>query len=161
MNVFTCLLIVASSFILSVARCDLTGMYVVVYQIFNTLFLGVGIGPWLIFAGGSINAGDTLPSSVVDMFNVLTSQTMTATLSVARMFLSSAIVNSNLYTDLLQPRALFIGGEQQGFGTAYNTIDEFDLNTLSWTSGEISLSSARVNLGVASYQQTVIVAGGT
>lgn len=109
-------------------------------------------GSQIAFAGGSTyytgvgNAAEQ-PSNAVDIYNMGTNQWSTATLSVARNFLTAVSCGTKLF---------FAGGyDGQQFS---NVVDIYDVSAGTWTTANLSV--ARGFLAAASSGNTVVFAGG-
>jgi hypothetical protein len=115
-------------------------------------FAVASAGSKIVFAGGStyytgIGNFTEQPSAAVDIYDIGTDTWSTATLSVARNFLTATASGTKLF---------FAGGYN---GTTYsNVVDIYDVSSGAWTTA--TLSAARGFLAAAAAGNDVLFAGG-
>ena len=103
----------------------------------------IGVGSKVLFAGGEI--GQTLPSDVVDIYDVSTNTWAVSHLSKPGMFFSTATCGNKVF---------FAGG----FTNALSNVDIYDASTESWSAA--SLSAPRGGVTVFSGNNKVYFTGG-
>jgi hypothetical protein len=109
-------------------------------------------GNKIVFAGGvkAVNCIQdySIPSSVVDIYDINTRTWSTAQLSVAR-FNMAAVASGN---------KIFFAGGENGLGRAYTNVDIYDVSTNTWTLAH--LSEPRSNVSAATVGNKIFFAGG-
>jgi hypothetical protein len=105
-------------------------------------------GNKILFAGG-LGIGNWVPTSRVDIYDVVTQSWSTAELSVGRYAMATAAAGNKI----------FFGGGEVGDGTwPVATVDIYDVATNSWTVDH--LSQAGNSIAAASVGNKVLFAGG-
>lgn len=108
------------------------------------------VGNYVLFAGGNYRIGNgskVYNSNTVDVFNSVTGQWSTATLSQGRCELAATSIGHY---------ALFAGGNVAG--SMSSTVDIFDASTGQWSTSSLSVASE--NLAAATVGNDAIFAGG-